>query len=120
MTHPIDDIIALIEKAGETDDALAAICHSMPPGFEEFMNAAIDLFVQAPVSSQLTAFAIMFAQVCASIEGETVTAEAESGCLITFEDRLRLLVCQSRAVFKEAYAFRSHPDCPKPPSSTVM
>lgn len=107
MTHPIDEMIAKIEADPDAGSALMAGIN------QELLEVLCPLLERFDVGDQMMALAACFAMACASIEGETVDIEKEHGILVGFEDRLRLHVAEIRAVYKEAYAFRSHPDAPQ-------
>lgn len=107
MTHPIDE---MIDRIKDDPDGGSAILSVINP---EIMNRICPILEEFEVADQMIALAACFAMACAAIEGEPVPMESERGVLITFEDRLKLHVAEIRAIYKEAYAFRSHPDAPQ-------
>lgn len=80
----------------------------------ELMNRVAPIFEEFHIFDQCQTVALLLGMFCAAVEGEPVSFELEpGGCLITFEERLRIFNEVSRVTFKEAYAARMASDAPE-------
>lgn len=112
----IDEVVAAVEAA-----TVEGLRNSSDASLEPLLDQAVVLFEPFPYSSQTTAMAFLLGMLFASIEGQTSQFETDGHGLMGYKERLRIFNAQVEVVFREAYAFRAHPDCPPSPNDpTVM
>lgn len=95
----VDELVANIEKTDFAD-----IVQAGGPELQVLLNLATTVFEEFHAATQATALALMLGMLLGSIEGLTVDMERDENVIITFEDRLRIFLAQTRIAFAAAYA----------------
>lgn len=93
--NPVDKLIADIEKGN-----FVSFVQSGTERLHELLDAAASLFEQFHPADQAIAYSLLFGMLIGSIEGQSVDIEMQ-GCLMTYEDRIRIFVAMTRKTAQE-------------------
>lgn len=102
----VDELVKWIED----NATVAGLLKGGPDVIIQNIRPVMDHFDPA---DQVVAHAVDLGVIYATIDDIPTDYEQTNGVLLTFEDRLKLLMAMVRAAYKDAMEAHKHPDFPK-------